>query len=127
MGSLNYLLANMGIGYKTNREYVLVKQSTLTIKLLKLLYLEGFIMKYVKKEGETHYIRVYMKYYGIKPALTSIKRVSKGSRFIYKKLYDLQKMQSLIKGSLITNSNGIALYKNGRIVKQGGKVLVNLK
>lgn len=107
-------------GYIVGAESVLVKYSKLTLSLLKLLEKENYLGK-VSWDG--HNIAVLLKYNGRIPAITDVRRISRPSLRVYKRVEDLPRVMGGLGIAIISTPKGVMTDKDARKQNVGGEVL----
>ncbi len=107
-------------GYSVGKPTVEVRFSKMIFELIKLLVKEGYIEKAESKE---RIISITLKYNSRKPALTSVKRVSKPSLRVYKGAKMLPRVLNGLGIALISTPKGIMTDKEARKLNVGGEVL----
>lgn len=107
-------------GYTVGREKILIKYSKLVLSILKLLEKERYLGK-ATKEGNN--IEVVLKYNGRVPSLTDVKRVSKPSLRVYKRVKDLPKVMGGLGIAIISTPKGVMTDVEARKQNVGGEVL----
>lgn len=107
-------------GYIVGRQAVSVRYSKLILAILKLLEKEGYVGD-VKKTGAD--VEVSLKYDGRVPSLTDIKRVSKPSLRVYKRVGQLPRVLSGVGIAIISTPQGVMSDKEARKKNVGGEVL----
>ena len=106
------------------KENVDVPASKLIKSILDILkkedYIDNFKLIEDKKQG---YLRIYLKYISGKPAIRSIKRVSRPGLRIY---VNHRKIPSVLRGrglAIISTSKGITTGEEAKNLKSGGEVI----
>ncbi|MBI2597316.1 30S ribosomal protein S8 [Candidatus Daviesbacteria bacterium] len=107
-------------GYQIGKQSVVVRYSKLIFNLMQLLKDEGFLEGVQCKDRE---IVVTLKYITRKPAISDIKRISKPSLRIYKRVADLPYVLSGLGIAIISTPRGLMTDKQARKNKIGGEVL----
>lgn len=107
-------------GYIVGRQIVTVRYSKLVLSILKLLEKEGYVGE-VKKAGAN--IEVSLKYDGRVPSLTDIKRISKPSLRVYKRVADLPRVLGGVGIAIISTPQGVLSDREARKKNVGGEVL----
>ena len=107
-------------GYIVGAESVLVKYSKLTLAVLKLLEKEGYLGKVTK---ESNNIKVELKYNDRAPSITDLKRVSKPSLRIYKRVKEIPRVMGGLGIAIISTPKGVMTDKDARAQNVGGEVL----
>lgn len=85
---------------------------------------EGYIEKVSHREdGKQGILTVTLKYYGSKPVITGIKRISKPGLRVYADIDNLPRVQNGLGIAIISTSKGVMTDKFARRTKLGGEVL----
>ena len=113
-------------GYKLNLDSVLILKSKKIIKVLEILYLEGFIRGYSFNSFDSNKIKILLKYTsGGEGSLRRIKILSKPSRRVYasvKTLWNLNLKKNL--GCFIlSTSKGVLNLNDALKYNVGGELL----
>ncbi|NLA71208.1 MAG: 30S ribosomal protein S8 [Clostridiaceae bacterium] len=84
----------------------------------------GYIEKVTYREdGQQGMLTVTLKYYGSKPVITGIKRISKPGLRVYADVDHLPRVQNGLGVAIISTSKGVMTDKYARRTKIGGEVL----
>jgi ribosomal protein S8 len=124
MKSLDLLLANLSSGYRASRSEVSVPNFVFGRRLLDLFYKEGFILGY-RILGTK--IVVYLKYWGRRPAVKFIKRVSTVSKKVFISKSTLVRSYATGTKVVVSNNQGLFLYGVGHKPVSGGEVLIEIE
>ena len=105
-----------------------VPASKIKIEIARILKEEGFIEDFtVGDEVPYALITITLKYYGArrerKPVITSIQRVSKPGRRVYRGRTDLPRVLSGIGIAIVTTPKGVMTAQQARRERVGGEVL----
>jgi len=115
------MIRNAIMARKENLDVPASKQIKSILDILKKEgYIDNFKLIEDKKQG---YLRVYLKYISGKPAIISIKRVSKPGLRIY---VNHHKIPSVLRGrglAIISTSKGITTGEEAKNLKLGGEVI----
>ncbi len=85
---------------------------------------EGYIEKVsFREDGKQGFLTVTLKYYGSKPVITGIKRISKPGLRVYADIDHLPRVQNGLGIAIISTSKGVMTDKFARRSKIGGEVL----
>ncbi len=85
---------------------------------------EGYIEKVSHREdGKQGILTVTLKYYGSKPVITGIRRISKPGLRVYADIDNLPRVQNGLGIAIISTSKGVMTDKFARRTKLGGEVL----
>jgi ribosomal protein S8 len=124
MKLLDLLLANLSSGYRSSRAEVLVPTFAFGRCLLDLFYKEGFILGYRILGSKTV---VYLKYWGKRPAIRLLKRVSTTSRKVFLSKSTIVRTYATGKKVVISGNQGLFLYSVGHKPTNGGEVLIEIE
>ncbi len=115
-------------GSFAKKEVVEVKNSKLSEEILKVFKVESFISAYkVIKDTKQGILRIHLRYAKDgTPAITGIKRISKPSLRIYKKVAELPKVYSGLGVAVISTSKGLMVDNDARAKKLGGEVVCTI-
>lgn len=110
---------------RAKKETVEVKNSRLTEEILKVFKKEDFIANYkLIKDSKQGLLRIYLRYNSDgSPAILGIKRISKSSLRIYKKIDELPKVYGGLGIAVISTSKGLMTDDEARENKLGGEVI----
>jgi ribosomal protein S8 len=127
MLAYNIFIAQLKIGLKNNKEFIIIRYSEFVLKLLNLLYKEGYIIGYENKNK--YEIKVYLRYIAKSCIINDIQLVSTASRRIYLSYKNIEKIFGKGYNIVVTNSQGLYLYNkiNYKYNYLGGEVLFIIK
>jgi small subunit ribosomal protein S8 len=115
------MIRNAIMAHKQNLDVPASKMSSDILDILKREnYIDNYKLIEDKKQG---LLRIYLKYIGEKPAIRTIKRVSKPGLRIYVKKY---KIPIVLRGrgiAIISTSKGILTDKEAKAQGVGGEVI----
>ena len=85
---------------------------------------EGYIEKVgYRDDGKQGILKLTLKYYGNKPVITGIKRISKPGLRVYANVEHLPRVQNGLGIAIISTSKGVMTDKIARRSRVGGEVL----
>lgn len=85
---------------------------------------EGYIEKAAfREDGKQGVLTVTLKYYGSKPVISGIRRISKPGLRVYADVDHLPRVQNGLGIAIISTSKGVMTDKFARRTKIGGEVL----
>ena len=85
---------------------------------------EGYIEKVgYRDDGKQGILKLTLKYYGNKPVITGIKRISKPGLRVYADVEHLPRVQNGLGIAIISTSKGVMTDKIARRSRVGGEVL----
>lgn len=122
---VNDLISDMLIriqnGYVSKLNTVVILNSKICLKILTLLYSEGFINGYyITKSG---LIVVKLKYYLNTNIFKGYKRISKPGKRIYLNAAKLKSLYQYKPFVIVSTTNGLLLHKYAILKNLGGEVL----
>lgn len=118
------MLIRINNGYTQKLNVVVVLYSKICLKILSLLYNEGYINGYYfTKDGM---IVVKLKYYLNKNIFKNYKRISKPGQRVYCNAKELKKKFQYKSFVVVSTVNGLLLHKQAILKNTGGEVLFML-
>lgn len=124
--NFNYIFSDILVriknGYKFNHKFVEIPYTNLTLNLLKLLYVEGFISTYIIKKNTVN-ILVKLKYSHRKYLLNSIVFISKPGRRIFCNVRNLKSKYWYKPFVIVSTTNGFMLHRHAISKNLGGEVM----
>jgi len=118
------MLIRINNGYISKLNKVCILYSKLNLKILALLYIEGYINGYYFNKNGV--IVVKLKYHLNKNIFKSYKRISKPGRRIYFSAAELKKKYENKSFVVVSTNIGIILHKYAILKNVGGEVLFEL-
>jgi small subunit ribosomal protein S8 len=105
-----------------------IPTSKIKVEIARILKEEGYIEDYVVgDEKPFSLITINLKYYGArrerKPVISSIQRISKPGRRVYRGRTDLPRVMSGIGIAIVTTPKGVMTAQQARREQVGGEVL----
>jgi len=105
-----------------------IPSSKIKVEIARILKEEGYIEDYtVGDEKPFSLITINLKYYGArrerKPVISSIQRISKPGRRVYRGRTDLPRVMSGIGIAIVTTPKGVMTAQQARREQVGGEVL----
>jgi small subunit ribosomal protein S8 len=123
-------LANMLIGIKNaglvHKTSIVIPHSKMKESVLSLLKNEGYIKTYKVTEGVKPTVEIVLEYKGDTPRISSITRVSKSSKRVYKGVKDITSVKYGHGMAVFSTPKGIMTDKQARKEMVGGEVLFNI-
>jgi small subunit ribosomal protein S8 len=126
MRTLTKLFANIKNGQRAGKGIIKTPFSKCSIKILHLLFLEGFICGYGKMEPSTTtqtFIYILLKYKDSQPVIKDIKQISSSGCKVYKNVKSLQSSYNSFEFIILSTSKGIISHKTAISLNVGGEVL----
>ncbi len=112
---------------KANHRIVEIPASNLKKDITKVLYEQGYILKYKFEDTENNQgvIKIALKYHPVTkiPAIREIKRVSKPGLRKYSSVQDVPRVLNGLGIAIISTSKGVITDKEARENNVGGEVL----
>ena len=107
---------------------VQIPRSKIKVEIARILKSEGYVEDYVVgDEAPIPMITVKLKYYGSRrerrPVITSLQRISKPGRRVYRGARDLPRVMSGIGIAIVTTPRGVMTDQEARRQRLGGEVL----
>ena len=129
--SLNSQLASMlsriQNGQLANVKKVLIENSKYASSILSVLYKEGLISGFTKKEESTFpKYEVYLKYYKGAPLMNKLECIARPGKHTYKTSKDLRKLVSMSGIYLLSTVEGVLTDKEAIRKGLGGKLLCKI-
>lgn len=113
-----------------NHYTVFVPYSKIKEEIAKILKQEGYIETYEKveikrkKKINLNYLKIRLKYFNKKPAISDVKRISKPGRRVYiKSNYRPDKFGGL---TIISTPSGIKTLNEAKKNKEGGEIICQI-
>jgi small subunit ribosomal protein S8 len=107
---------------------VVIPSSKIKVEIARILTDEGYIQSYVVGEEEpVPMISIKLKYFGARrerrPVITSLQRISKPGRRVYRGSRDMPRVMSGIGIAIVTTPKGVMTDQEARRRRVGGEVL----
>jgi small subunit ribosomal protein S8 len=109
MISLCNLTSKLKNGIRANKKYIYLPSSSLSLELLRLLFLEGIILGVTKiKSGKTTILKVFLKYNSNgSPSFKDIKVLSKPGKMFYLSYKQIAKLSKGVGLFIISTKEGL--------------------
>ena len=119
------MLTRIRNGQQRLKTKVEMPSSSLRLKILEVLKIEGFIMSYhiEKKESNKISLIVDLKYYEGNPVIKDIKRISKPGRRVYSRATSIPRIQNGLGLAIISTNRGVMSDIEARKNNIGGEVI----
>ncbi|MHC9509659.1 30S ribosomal protein S8 [Kangiella sp. M94] len=117
------MLTRIRNGQTAAKKNVAIPASKLKKAIAQVLVDEGFIAGFSVEEGPKPTMTVELKYYQGRPVIEELKRVSRPSLRIYKKVDELPKVIGGLGVAIISTSKGVMTDRAARKNGHGGEVL----
>lgn len=115
-------------GYMAKKDTVVAKHTIISEEIAKLLKADGFIVDYsVENTKPSKKIILTLRYFDKDlPAITGIKRISKGSVRIYSGFDSIPQALSGAGTTIVSTSSGLMTGKTAREKHLGGEVICQI-
>lgn len=123
----NYLwnmFTNIKNGQMSGHSVIFQKRKKICEAFLKVLWAEGFILSYKIDEKNVNYIKIFLKYTKNKPAISSIKFLSKPSRRLYYSTKQIWKIDSNKSFIIFSTSRGLKSILDCKKLRIGGEPFI---
>lgn len=120
----NYLwnmFANINNGLLAKRNFVLQTRKKICESFLKILWDEGFILGYTTDLFNKNKLKIFLKYEKNKPAITSIKIISRPGRKIYWTVEQIWKIDSTKNFIILSTNKGLLTLTRCKKLNIGGE------
>jgi small subunit ribosomal protein S8 len=123
----NYLwnmFANIKNGQLTKRSFIYQTRKKICESFLKILWQEGFILGYKIDSNDSNSLKIFLKYKNGRPAINSLKVISKPSRRIYFSSKQIWKIDSSKSFIIFSTSKGLKTILDCKKLKIGGEPVI---
>ena len=121
------MLTRLRNGQSANKKTVLVPASNVKASVLAVLKQEGYILSVKDSEIDGHKaFEVELKYYGGKPVMNEIKRVSKPGLRQYSSSKELPTVREGLGIAIVSTSRGVMTNVQAKEANLGGEVLCSI-
>ena len=126
----NYLwnmFANIKNGQMSGHSVIFQKRKKICEAFLRILWAEGFILGYKINEQNVDQVKICLKYTQNKPAIRSIKILSKPSRRLYYSIKQIWKIDSNKSFIIFSTNKGLKSILECKKLRVGGEpfILIN--
>lgn len=115
------MFANIKNGQLSKRSVIFQRRKKICELFLKILWTEGFILGYKIDEQNKNIIKIFLKYRNNKPAIKSLKPVSKPGRRIYYSIKQIWKIDSNKSFIIFSTNQGLKSILECKKLKIGGE------
>jgi len=125
MDPIGDMLTRIRNGQQRLMAKVEMPSSSLRLKILDVLKVEGFILSYhiEKKENNKISLIVDLKYYEGNPVIKDIKRISKPGRRVYSRATSIPRIQNGLGLAIISTNKGVMSDIEARKNNIGGEMI----
>lgn len=118
------MLTRIRNAHAVKKKEISLPYSGMKFAIAKILEKEGYV-EGVKQITESKFpsIQVVLKYKNQNPAITSIQRISKPGRRVYKKYSELKPVLSGLGISILSTPNGLMTNKEAHTRHLGGEII----
>jgi small subunit ribosomal protein S8 len=123
----NYLwnmFANIKNGQLTKRSFIFQTRKKICESFLKILWQEGFILGYKIDSKDPNLLKIFLKYKSKRPAINSLKVISKPSRRVYFSSKQIWKIDSSKSFIIFSTSKGLKTILDCKKLKIGGEPVI---
>lgn len=118
------LLTRIRNGQKAGKTRVTIGASGVKKAILEVLKDEGYIADFgAEKEGAKETLVIELKYFGGKPVIEKIERVSKPGCRVFRGKDDLPEVMGGLGVAVVSTSGGVMSDRAARAQGQGGEIL----
>lgn len=118
------MFANIKNGQLSGRNVIFQKRKKICEAFLKILCVEGFIVGYKINEKNINQIKIFLKYNKNKPAIHSIRFLSKPSRRVYYSTKQIWKIDSNKLFIIFSTDKGLKSILECKKLKIGGEPFI---
>ena len=125
----NYLwnmFTNIKNGQISGRSVIFQKRKKICETFLKILWVEGFILGYKIDEKNNDQLKIFLKYTNNKPAIQSIKFLSKPSRRLYYSAKQIWKIDSNKSFMIFSTHKGLKSIVECKKLNLGGEPFIHI-
>lgn len=120
------MFANINNGLLIKRGFILQKRKRICESFLKILWDEGFILGYKVDSINPNQLKIFLKYVSGKPAINSLKLISKPSRRLYWTASQIWKINSTKSFIIFSTNKGLKSIVDCKRMKIGGEPCITL-
>jgi small subunit ribosomal protein S8 len=118
------MLTRIRNGQSANKAQVSMPASSKKLAIAEVLKAQGYISDYAVEDADGKaMLNVTLKYYGGKPVIERIERVSRPGLRIYRGKDDLPSVQGGLGIAIVSTSKGVMSDRAARAAGEGGEVL----
>jgi small subunit ribosomal protein S8 len=117
------MLTRIRNAQSVDKSAVTMPSSKLKVAIAQVLKDEGYIDNYAVKGGEKAELEIALKYYGGKPVIERIERVSRPGLRIYRGRHAIPNVMNGLGVAIVTTPKGVMTDRKARAAGIGGEVL----
>jgi small subunit ribosomal protein S8 len=119
------MFANIRNGHLAKRSFIYQRKKNLCEAFLKILWSEGFIIKYRTSKKNKKFLKIFLKYSSTgKPAINNIKLLTKPGRRIFYSIKQIWKIDSTKNFIIFSTNKGLQTIENCKKLKIGGEPFI---
>lgn len=126
MDPISNFLNKLKVANNVGKETFLFPASRVVFAIAEALVKKGYISAVSKKGKKGRYIEVTLSYDGKEPKVSSVKRVSKLSKRVYRQAKEIRPIRSGFGTAFFSTPRGILSDMEARTAKVGGEVLFEI-
>jgi small subunit ribosomal protein S8 len=120
------MFANIKNGQLSKREIIFQRRQKNCETFLKILWSENFILGYQIDEKNQNQIKIFLKYHKNKPAIESIKFLSKPSKRVYYSAKQIWKLDSNRSFIIFSTNEGLKSILECKKLRIGGEPFISI-
>jgi len=118
------MFANLNNGQLAKRSFIYQQRKKVCESFLKILWNEGFINGFIIDFENSGKIKIFLKYVNNKPAINSIKLISRPGRRIYYSIKQIWKIDSSKSFIIFSTNKGLKSIIDCKKLKIGGEPFI---
>lgn len=120
------MFANIKNGQLTKHSFIYQARKKTCESFLKILWQEGFILGYKIDSKNPNRLKIFLKYTSNRPAINSLKIISKPSRRIYFSSKQIWKIDSSKSFIIFSTNKGLKTILDCKKLKIGGEPVITV-
>ena len=120
------MFASIKNGHLAKQTFIYQKKKKFCENFLKILWDEGFILGYKLESKNQNMLKIFLKYKNGKPAINSIKPISKPSKRIYYSIKQLWKIDHTKSFIILSTNKGLKSIIDCKKLKIGGEPIISI-
>ena len=121
------MIANIRNGQIVNKSFILQSKKNICESLLNVLWDEGFILGYKISGNNPNVLKIFLKYKNGKPAINSLKLISKPGLRVYYSVKQLWKLNTNNGIIILSTNKGIMSINECKKLNLGGEPILIVK